>query len=317
MRHVKRAWGTIVVCAGLAAGASPAAAGDSARCGRDADVVVQVLGSGGPELAGGRASSGYLLWHRGRALVLVDLGPGAMLRFGQADAHIDDLRLVALSHLHVDHAGDLPALVKSGYFGSRTSPLPLVGPAGDAVFPSPGPWLRSLLASGTGAYRYLGGALDGTGGQFELTPSEVALQPMRAHRVLESDDLRVDALPVPHGSVPSLAFRIDVAGRTIVFGGDQNGTAPEFWRFARGADLLVAHLAVPEDIGGPARQLHATPSAIGDGAARADVRRLVLSHLMTRSEARLDESVRAIRARYTGPVDVAFDLQCVAVEAAP
>lgn len=317
MTPAKRSWVMIVVCAGLAPAVSRASAGDPGQCGRDADVVVQVLGSGGPELADGRASSAYLLWHRGQARVLVDLGPGAMLRFGQAGARLEDLRLVALSHLHVDHAGDLPALVKSGYFGSRTSPLPLVGPAGDSVFPSPGPWLRTLLAPDAGAFRYLSGALDGTGGPFELTPSEVALQPKRAHRVLESDDLRVDALPVPHGSVPSLAFRIIVAGRTIVFGGDQNGTAPEFWQFARDADLLVAHLAVPEDVGGPARELHATPSIVGDGAARAGVRRLVLSHLMTRSEARLDENLRSIRARYKGAVDVAFDLRCVAVEAVP
>src|SRR3990170_3203385 len=40
-------------------------------------VQVQVLGSGGPELAGNRAASGYLVWIEGKARVLVDFGAGA------------------------------------------------------------------------------------------------------------------------------------------------------------------------------------------------------------------------------------------------
>jgi len=72
-------------------------------------VAVQVLGSGGPRLSLDRASSSYLLWINDHARILVDMGGGAFVRFGQAQAQLSDLSLIAISHLHPDHVSDLPA----------------------------------------------------------------------------------------------------------------------------------------------------------------------------------------------------------------
>jgi ribonuclease BN (tRNA processing enzyme) len=72
--------------------------------------TVQILGSGGPVASRERASASYLLWVGGQARMLVDVGGGAYLRFGQSGAKLTDLALVAISHLHPDHVSDLPAL---------------------------------------------------------------------------------------------------------------------------------------------------------------------------------------------------------------
>ena len=74
-------------------------------------VAVQILGSGGAAINGDRASSSYLLWIGVQAKILVDMGGGAFLRFGQAQAKLSDLSLVAISHLHPYHVSDLPALL--------------------------------------------------------------------------------------------------------------------------------------------------------------------------------------------------------------
>ena len=74
-------------------------------------LAVQVLGSGGPNAGGTRASTGYLVWRGGRAVVMVDAGGGTFLRFGEAGARLQDLSLLAISHLHPDHVSDLPALL--------------------------------------------------------------------------------------------------------------------------------------------------------------------------------------------------------------
>jgi ribonuclease BN (tRNA processing enzyme) len=58
-----------------------------------------------------RASTSYLLWIDAQAKILVDMGGGAFLRFGQAQAKFSDLSLIAISHLHPDHVSDLPALL--------------------------------------------------------------------------------------------------------------------------------------------------------------------------------------------------------------
>jgi len=275
---------------------------------------VQVLGSGGPELASGRASSSYLVWIDGRARVLIDLGSGSMLRFRDSGARLEDLELVALSHLHVDHAGDLPALLKVGYFSERQRPLLLAGPAAGGDFPGVEDWLRGLIAPRTGSYRYLSGALDGSEGQFALRTVEVSGGNTRAVTVLQTGRYTVDAIGVRHGPVPALAYRVRLGDASVVFGGDQDGGSAPFWQFAHDADLLVAHLAIPEGAGGTARRLHAPPSAIGLGAAQAGVRRLVLSHLMTRSESTLEDNLASIRKAYRGPLEVAADLDCFALQ---
>ena len=77
------------------------------------NVILQVLGSGGPESGDKRASSGYIVWIDGKSKVLVDFGGGTSLRFEEVGARIKDVDIILLTHLHVDHTADLPALLKS------------------------------------------------------------------------------------------------------------------------------------------------------------------------------------------------------------
>jgi len=69
---------------------------------------VVVLGSGGPRPFG-RAGSSYILVVEGRPRILVDAGPGAFLRIGELDLDLGTVGTVLLTHLHIDHSGDLAA----------------------------------------------------------------------------------------------------------------------------------------------------------------------------------------------------------------
>lgn len=116
---------------------------------------------------------------------------------------------------------------------------------------------------------------------------------------------------VEHGPVPALAYRVAVGGWVVVFAGDANGTNAHLGRFARGAQVLVMHHAVPQAARGVAARLHARPSEIAAIAAAAGVPVLVLSHHMARSLADLPAALRTIRTRYPGRVVVARDHTCV------
>ncbi|MCF7991599.1 MAG: MBL fold metallo-hydrolase [Thiohalocapsa sp.] len=276
----------------------------------NAPIAVQVLGSGGPEGQNGRASAGYLLWLDGQARVLIDLGGGTFARYGASGADFSDLDLIAFTHLHADHATDLPALLKSGYFSDRERPLPIAGPTAGAGYPDLGGYLRGLLAPESGSFRYLAGYLDGSDGLVKLEPRTIDAGRHAPLSVHETPAYRVDAVGVTHGPVPALAFRVDVGETRIVFSGDQNGDDAHFVDFSRNADLLIMDHAVPEDAGPVAARLHALPSEIGRIARDAEVDHLVLSHLMRRSERALDDSLERIRAIYAGTVSTAADLDC-------
>jgi ribonuclease BN (tRNA processing enzyme) len=97
-------------------------------------LAVQILGSGGPRVNAERGSSSYLVRLDGRGRVLIDAGGGAFLRFGQAGGRLEELSLLALSHLHPDHSSDLPALLWLSNL-ARKEPLPIAGPSGSDTVP--------------------------------------------------------------------------------------------------------------------------------------------------------------------------------------
>jgi ribonuclease BN (tRNA processing enzyme) len=273
-------------------------------------VQVQVLGSGGPELEDGRASSSYLVWQDGRPRILIDSGGGSALRFGQAGAHVAQLDAVLFTHLHIDHSADFPALIKSSYFEERELPLPVYGPAGNANFPSTTEFVTGLFDGKRGVYRYLADFLAGRDGGYSLQAHDVALTAREIRSVVRARDLLLDATQVIHGGVPAIAWRVSIGGRSIVFSGDTNGDNGNLERLAKGVDLFVAHNAVPEGETGAARQLHMPPSVIGRIAKTAGVGRVVLSHRMLRTLGRESETRAVIARVYPGPVAFAEDLDC-------
>jgi len=279
----------------------------SGACPEDG-VWLQVLGSGGPEADDGRSSSGYLIWHDGRSRVLVDLGGGSMAGFERAEAQLVDLEVILISHFHVDHSNDLPALVKASWFTPRKDELRLYGPSGNDLMPGASEYAAGLLGPG-GAFRYLSGYLDGRE-NYRLFVQEVEAAGTQHTEFAPAPDLSISAVPVHHGPNPALAWRVEIGGAVLVFSGDMSGRNGTLPGLAKNADLLVAHNAVPESAGPQALALHMPPSVIGRIAGEADVRQLVLSHRMKRSLGREEETLARVRESYHGPVHFADDLQC-------
>jgi ribonuclease BN (tRNA processing enzyme) len=295
--------------AGFAAAAVFAAPLD-ARATCPGAVAVEVLGSGGPDSNDARASSGYLLWIDGEARLLVDAGGGIFLRFGEAKAKFESLDAIAITHLHADHVSDLPALLKSGFFGDRTRPLPIIGPSGGGAFPGMKEFMSALFDPKRGAFRYLSGYLDGSGGMVHAEISELDATSETPKSIFANDHFKLKAVGVKHGPVPALGYLVEAGGHRIAFAGDQNGDNPAFAAMIKGVDILIMDHAVPEMADPVSRQLHARPSEIGLLAANASVGHLVLSHNMARSLGPLEEGLALIRQHYAGPIDVAEDLTC-------
>jgi ribonuclease BN (tRNA processing enzyme) len=277
-------------------------------------VTLQVLGSGGPELQDKRASSSYLIWRAGVPRVLVDSGGGSALRFGESGATMSDLDVILLTHLHVDHTADLPALVKSSFFEERRRVLPLYGPQGNHFFPSTSHFVKTLFAAPNGAYQYLSDFVTpGVSGSYLLEAHDVVPGPLEVRKIYDSKDTRVFATRVIHGGVPALAYRVEMFNVSIAFSGDTDGNNGNLERLAHNVNLFVAHNAVPEGATGIERSLHMPPSVIGKIAAAAAVKQLVLSHRMLRTLGHESETLAAIHSSYSGAVTFADDLQCFPV----
>lgn len=279
----------------------------NADCGKYG-VWLQILGSGGPEVGDKRASSSYVIWHDGKAKILVDMGSGSMLQFEKSGANTNDIELVVLTHLHVDHTADLPTLIKATFFTDRTQDLPVFGPSGNALMPSTTTFIETLFGP-KGAYRYLSSYMNDTD-SYTIRPHDIYIGNKQAQSVLKNDLYQLTAVATHHGPVPAVAWQINIAGKNIVFSGDMNNDNLVLSELAKNADILIAHHAIPEDAKGVVRNLHMPPSIIGEIAKQANVKKLVLSHLMQRTLDQPIHSEKQIRKKYTGPLYFAKDLQC-------
>jgi ribonuclease BN (tRNA processing enzyme) len=244
------------------------------------------------------------VWLGGQGKILVDAGGGTFLRFGQAGGRLEDLSLIAISHLHPDHVSDLPALLWLSNL-ARKEPLPIAGPSGGDVTPDFQTFLYRLFDEKTGAFPLLGGTLRGVGLGVPLNAMRLDVAKLEPLSVLEQSGIRVTALGVPHGNVPSLAYKVQTTNGTVVFGSDQTGTNPHFVTFAQGTDILVMHLMIGA---GETSPLHASPSVVGQVARDANARRLILSHI---GQFDVEAAVAEVKKAYVGPVLVGADLQCV------
>ncbi len=268
---------------------------------------LQVLGSGGPEIDDGRASSAYLLWIHNRAQLLVDFGSGASLNYEKTSANFNDLNAILLTHLHVDHSADLPALFKGAYFIGRKTPLLIYGPEGNDWMPSVSDFIHSLFSAASGSYRYLSDIMD-SHSDFRLIVHTVHADRYRIQSFQLSPSISLSTITVHHGPIPALAWRIDIGYCAITFSGDMNNDYHTLARLAAHSDILVVDHAIVENTEGIARDLHMPPSQIGLIAHRAHVKKLVLSHRMKRTFGYEMDTLNHIKQYYTGPVFFADDL---------
>jgi ribonuclease BN (tRNA processing enzyme) len=214
-----------------------------------------VLGSG-TCTPGPRASSGYWV-EAGPARLRLDCGAGTVHAMGRFGVDWEALTHQFVSHFHIDHCAELPALLfalKYARRAPRTAPLALVGPAGLA-----------------GLVERLAAALDPRIVQQEFPVSIVELAPAGAIDLGDGATLRV--AKTPH-TTESLCVRIEHRGRSLGYTGD---TAPsdEVADFFAGVDALVCEVSfLDHDRNTP----HLTAPQAAALAARAGVGKLVATH---------------------------------------
>jgi ribonuclease BN (tRNA processing enzyme) len=239
-----------------------------------------VIGCSGSYPGPDSAASCYLLEaeHEGRTWrVLMDLGSGAL---GVLHQYVDPLTIdaVLLSHLHADHCLDLCGYyVLRKYHPEGPKPrLPVWGPSDTA-----GRMARAYdLPEDPGMNKEFDFRTYGDG--VEIGPFSVV------------------AVPVVH-PVEAYGLRITCAGRTLAYTGD-TGPCVALDRLADGADLLLAEASFRDgDVNPP--EIHLTGADGGRVAARAQVGRLVLTHVPPwfDKEALLAEA----RSVWDGPADLA------------
>jgi ribonuclease BN (tRNA processing enzyme) len=217
-------------------------------------VQLTVLGCAGTFPGPDSPCSGYLVEHDGYRLV-VDLGAGAL---GNLQRHIDvrDVDAVYVSHLHADHCIDLVAYFYARrYHPSGMLPrLPVYGPPGmryriHAAFEEP--------------------PVDGFDEVYDFQE--------RTAGTMQLGPFTVTTAIVEH-PIECHGLRIEAAGKVLVYSGD-TAACDALVELAKGADVFLCEASWPSHPE-PPPGIHLTGREAGDHAARAGVKKLLLTHLM-------------------------------------
>jgi len=267
------------------------------------NIKLQVLGAGGPEIDDGLASSSYLIWINNKARVLIDAGGGSSLNYEKSKANFNDLEVIVLTHLHVDHSAALAVYIKAGYFSGRRKSLPLYGPSEAGSFPSTEQFIAALISNKQlSVYPYLSDNLyRQPSTDFLIIPQSVnAESKVWSKKITEL--ITIKAIAVKHGPIPALAWRVESNSCSVTFSGDMNGSSGNLEILAKDTDILVANNAIPQNAFSVAKRLHMTPTKIGEIAQQAQVKKLILSHFMLRTINKKSSTKRLIKKSYQGEI---------------
>jgi ribonuclease BN (tRNA processing enzyme) len=267
-----------------------------------------VLGSGGPG-ATGRAGAGYIVLVDGEPRIEVDAGPGTFVRLGEAKLSLAKIDIVLLTHLHIDHTGELPGFFKArAVSGDGPVNVQVFGPTGhrgngdQATFPSTSRFI-DLLFGPEGAYSYLRDFAEPL--TIDATNVDASATAPKTPKVIYSENgLNISAIAGHHGDAPAVIYRIDYRNQSITFSGDIDANGIDnLRRIAQRSSLLVFNCVVLD----PPGSRPVPPKTIGVVAADTGAKRLLLSHLSPSIDQQRANVEASIREHYQGPIVFAED----------
>ncbi len=272
------------------------------------------LGTGGPRPDPHRNSTCHVL-EIGPQRLIFDAGRGAIQRIAQKGLPFAALGPLFVTHLHIDHIGELANYLITSWIAGRRQPLRIFGPPGTAEVVDV---LMKSVYDRDIAFRTEGETAFGPFVGAEVTE-------VRAGPVLDAGGWKVSCEEMEHGhGLPfgpqflarwiCLGYRVEAGGKLFTFSGD-GVMCDSLLRLASNADLLLqccylarSEMQANEHFTGLAKYTLACSDTAGKIAARSGAKRLVLTHFRGTTPALLRKIEEDVRRDYAGPVHLANDL---------
>ena len=282
--------------------------------------------SAGPPPRAHRAQSSNLLTVNGTHYI-VDAGDGVARRLAKAGINVREIGTVFITHHHDDHTAGLGTLLSVAWDQNRTRAILVYGP----------PRTEELVTAAVQYFTISAEIRIADGGRSIPIAQVFFGHDVGTGVIYQDANIKVTAVENSHfnfhegpaaGKHKSYAYRFETPDRVIVFTGD-TGASDAVTELAKDADLLVTETSscqgrmqeMREDgrwqamssteQAGITRQMtqgHMSLDEIGEMAARANVKTVVLSHLTHKRDGDYTPWAAEVRKHFSGRVLVAKDL---------
>jgi ribonuclease Z len=280
-------------------------------------IEVTLLGTGSPMVDPKRGGPSTLI-RAGDQLFLVDCGRGVLQRAAAVGVGAANLTALLLTHLHSDHITDLNDVITTRWVTTFVrTPLPIIGPPGTAAVVAA--TLEALAPDISYRIAHHADITEPPAVEVhEYTEGSVWDDRATGNR---QGDVTVRVGPTDHRPVePTIAFRIEYAGASVVLAGDSVPCAG-LDELAAGAGALV-HTVIRKDLVEqvPQQRLkdildyHSSVEQAADTAKRAGVGTLILTHYVPPLAPGQEEEWRARAASvFPRQIELGDDLHRVEV----
>ncbi|HDY82915.1 MAG TPA: MBL fold metallo-hydrolase [Halieaceae bacterium] len=279
------------------------------------EMRVIACGSGMPMPRLKQAAACFLIELGNGDKFIFDMGTGSMERIYALGIPLDYIDKVFLTHLHMDHMGDLPAFYIYGPQNNRSKPLRVWGPGGGGTRPEWG--TKAAMENVEKTWAWMTGTLAGTidTRSFKMEVTEYDWSKVN-NVIYEENGVRIRTIPAIHLE-QAVSFLLDWNGMTLAFSGD---TVPNRWwvEHTQGVDFAIHEcfltpnqaiekwsFSEPEALNALTR-VHATAALFGKVMALTRPKHAVAYHFQNDSDT-LPGVMEAVESVYDGPVDYAQD----------
>ena len=302
---------------GVSTAAALAAAPAAAQSARPRTRIVFLGTKGGPRVGVGASNPANLVIVNDTPFV-IDCGMGVSRQLVNAGVPIPSVKYIFISHHHSDHNLEYGNLFYNAWAAGLTTPIHSFGPKG----------IEAMTKIYWELNKFDVETRIEDEGRPDPRPLLIAKDIAEDGVVLETDDVKVTAFRTPHPPiVDNFAYEFETADGTIVFSSD-TAYNPKLAEFAHGADVLVHEalyvpavdrLVIKTRNGASLKQhlmaSHTATEDVGRIAAAAEVKVLVLSHLVPGDDPEVtDENwMEGVRKNFSGRIIVAKDLMHLAL----
>jgi ribonuclease Z len=286
----------------------------------DDEMRITALGTGMPNLTRKSASISYLVELGNGDKFMFDAGAGMMANMFSIRPDFSKLDKIFVSHLHVDHVGDLIPFHIGSWLSGRYNPLHIYGPSGAKPELGTKSFVDHMVKGFAWDIATRTGALPDAGGHLEVHEFDY----MQENKVVyEKNGVTIRSWPAIHSLDGSVSYGLEWNGLKYVFGGD---TYPNKWyiKYAKGADVASHECFLPPKALAAyfgwdlrqatyvATQIHSEPQAFGK-VMSAVKPRMALGYHSVQSPENNAAIMRSVLKTYDGPFTIARDLQVINV----
>jgi ribonuclease BN (tRNA processing enzyme) len=283
------------------------------------DHLILLGTGGGPRIWSARSQPESALIIKNNVYV-IDAGDGVATQMAKSKIDPESIKAIFITHNHSDHVADFGTLLLRTWQSGHNGFIQCFGP----------PPVKQMIKS-----------------YMDYMQWDIKLRIKEENRpkfdsifnvneinsnsfVYKDNNLSVDCIKVPHGTAkPSYAYRFKIGDKRIVFSGDTSKSV-KLIKFAKNSDYLIHEVLNIEGVdaiiertypGNKAFrrhiiEAHTTMEEVGEIATKANVKTLILNHLVPTGSPTLDKSEiwrAGVSKNFKGKIIVGSDLLKISI----